>query len=62
MPVQRKIGTGSPEWIWRVHLGLGFRFDWGGVTVALRVLGFEPDKSDVDVTFNEPELGMGSRW
>jgi hypothetical protein len=62
MPFYADIGAGSSNWTWQAILGLGYRFDWGEVTLAWRALSYQFDEGDVDVTFSGPGLGLGFRW
>ena len=62
VPFYADIGSGGSNWSWQALLGVGYRFDWGEVTLAYRALGYEFDKNDTDMTLYGPGLGVGFRW
>jgi len=61
-PYYADVGTGGSNWTWQAMLGVGYRFDWGEVTLAYRALGYDFDKNDTDLTLYGPGLGVGFRW
>lgn len=62
LPYYADVGTGSSNWTWQVFAGLGYRLDWGEVTLALRSLSYDFDDKDADIRFTGPGLGVGFRW
>jgi hypothetical protein len=50
IPYYADIGTGDSNLTWQAMLGVGYRFDWGEVTLAYRALGYDFDKNDADLT------------
>ncbi|WP_295883739.1 hypothetical protein [uncultured Thiohalocapsa sp.] len=62
VPYYADIGTAGSNWTWQAMLGLGYRFDWGEVTLAYRAIGYELDTNDMDLTLHGPGLGIGFRW
>lgn len=61
-PYYVDVGSGGSNWTWQAMLGVGYRFDWGEVTLAYRALGYELDEDDTDLTLYGPGLGVGFRW
>ena len=62
MPYYADIGVGDSNWTWQAILGLGYRFDWGDVTLAVRSLSYEFDDNDIDLRMTGPALGFGFQW
>jgi hypothetical protein len=62
IPYYADIGTGDSNLTWQAMLGVGYRLDWGEVTLAYRALGYDFDKNDADLTLYGPGLGVGFRW
>lgn len=62
VPYYVDVGTGGSNLTWQAMLGVGYRFDWGEVTLAYRALGYELDDNDTDFTLYGPGLGVGFRW
>ena len=62
IPYYLDVGTGDSNWTWQALLGVGYRFNWGEVTVAMRSLSYDFDKNDADLTLVGPGLGVGFRW
>jgi hypothetical protein len=62
VPYYVDVGTGDSNWTWQAMLGVGYRFDWGEVTLAYRALGYELDANNMDLTLHGPGLGFGFRW
>lgn len=61
-PYYADVGTGGSNWTWQAMVGVGYRLDWGEVTLAYRALGYDFDKNDADLTLYGPGLGVGFRW
>jgi len=61
-PYYADVGTGGSNWTWQAMVGVGYRLDWGEVTLAFRALGYDFDKNDADLTLYGPGLGVGFRW
>ena len=62
VPYYADIGTGDSNLTWQAMVGVGYRLDWGEVTLAYRALGYDFDKNDADLTLYGPGLGVGFRW
>jgi len=62
IPYYLDVGTGGSNWTWQALLGLGYRLDWGEVTLAVRSLSYDFDKDDADITLTGPGLGVGLHW
>jgi hypothetical protein len=62
IPYYADVGTGDSNLTWQAMLGLGYRFDWGHVTLAYRALGYDFNKDNTDLTLYGPGLGVGFRW
>ena len=62
LPFYADLGSGGSNWTWQAMLGVGYRFDWGEVTLAYRALGYDFSKNDADMTLYGPGLGVGFRW
>jgi hypothetical protein len=62
LPFYADIGTGESNLTWQAMLGVGYRFDWGEVTLAYRALGYDFDENNADMTLYGPGLGVGFRW
>ncbi len=60
--VLRRHGTGDSDLTWQAMVGVGYRLNWGEVTLAYRALGYDFDKNDADLTLYGPGLGVGFRW
>jgi hypothetical protein len=61
-PYYADVGTGSSNLTWQAMVGVGYRLNWGEVTLAYRALGYELDSNDTDLTLYGPGLGVGFRW
>ncbi len=61
MPYYADIGAGTSNWIWQAFLGLGYRFDWGAVTLAWRALGYDFSLNDAKLTLAGPGLSISIR-
>jgi hypothetical protein len=62
VPYYLDMGAGADNWTWQAFLGVGYRFDWGEVTLAMRSLAYGFDEDDLDLRFTGPGLGVGFRW
>lgn len=62
IPYYLDVGTGDSNWTWQALVGVGYRFDWGEVTLAFRALAYDFDKDDADLTLAGPGLGVGFHW
>jgi hypothetical protein len=62
VPFYADVGTGDSNLTWQAMLGVGYRFNWGEITLAYRALGYDFDKNDADLTLYGPGLGVGFRW
>ena len=62
VPYYADIGTGDSDLTWQAMVGVGYRLNWGEVTLAYRALGYDFDKNDADLTLYGPGLGVGFRW
>jgi len=62
VPYYADIGAGTANWTWQALLGLGYRFDWGAVTLAWRALGYDFTGTDAKLTLSGPGLGLSIRW
>lgn len=62
MPYYADVGTGGSNLTWQAMLGVGYRFDWGEVTLAYRALGYDFDRNDADLRLDGPGLAVGFRW
>jgi hypothetical protein len=62
VPDYADIGTGDSNLTRQAMLGVGYRFDWGEVTLAYRALDYDFDQHDADMTLYGPGLGVGFRW
>ncbi|WP_295582352.1 hypothetical protein [uncultured Lamprocystis sp.] len=62
MPYYLDVGTGSSSWTWQALVGVGYRFEWGDATLALRSLSYDFDEDDSNLRFTGPALGVTFRW
>ncbi|WPL19235.1 hypothetical protein Thiowin_04345 [Thiorhodovibrio winogradskyi] len=62
VPFYADLGTGASNTTWQAMLGIGYRLDWGDVTLAYRALSYDFDKLDADMTLQGPGLGVSFRW
>jgi hypothetical protein len=62
IPYYFDIGTGESKLTWQALVGVGYSFDWGEVTLAMRSLSYDFDKDNADLTLTGPGLGVGFRW
>jgi hypothetical protein len=62
VPYYADIGTGDSNLTWQAMVAVGYRLNWGEVTLAYRALGYDFDKNDADLTLYGPGLGVGFRW
>ena len=58
------IGTGESEVTWQLVGGVGYRFDWGEVSLSYRHLEWEADGNEAihDINFSGPLLSAGFRF
>lgn len=56
------LGGGDSNWTWQALLGLGYRFDWGEVTLAWRALSYHFDDNSLDLKLSGPGIGFGFSW
>lgn len=62
VPYYADIGAGTSNWTWQGILGLGYRYDWGAVTLAWRALGYQFNQHNANLTMSGPGLGVSFRW
>ncbi len=62
VPYYADVGSGGSNWTWQAMLGVGYRFDWGDITLAYRALGYDFNKDDANLTLAGPGLGIGFSW
>jgi hypothetical protein len=62
IPYYFDVGTGSSNWTWQGLVGLGYRFGWGDVTLALRSLSYDFDDNNADLRLTGPAIGVGFHW
>jgi len=62
IPYYADVGTGDSDLTWQAMLGVGYRFNWGEVTLAYRALGYDFSNNDADLTLYGPGLGVGFSW
>jgi hypothetical protein len=62
VPYYFDVGTGSSNWTWQAMAGLGYRFDWGDVTLALRSLSYEFNDNNASLRLTGPALGVAFTW
>lgn len=62
VPFYADIGTGDSRSTWQAMLGIGYRLDWGEVTLAYRALSYDFRKQDADMTLHGPGLGVSFSW
>ncbi|WP_295457741.1 hypothetical protein [uncultured Thiodictyon sp.] len=62
VPYYADIGAGNSNWTWQGLLGLGYRYDWGAVTLAWRALGYQFNQNSANLTMSGPALGVSFRW
>ncbi len=62
VPYYADIGAGTSNWTWQGILGLGYRYDWGAVTLAWRALGYQFSQNNANLTQSGPALGVSFRW
>jgi hypothetical protein len=62
VPYYADVGAGTSSWTWQALLGLGYRFDWGAVTLAWRALAYDFTRNDAKLTLSGPGLGVSIRW
>ncbi len=59
IPYYFDVGTGKSNVTWQALLGVGYRYDWGNVTLSMRSLSykFTDGNQDTDLRFTGPALG-----
>ena len=62
MPYYADIGTGDSNLTWQALLGIGYRFGWGDVTLAIRSLSYEFKERDMNLRQTGPALGISLHW
>lgn len=62
MPYYADIGGGDSNLTWQGLLGVGYRFGWGDVTLAIRSLSYELSERDMNLRLTGPALGFSFRW
>ncbi len=62
VPFYGDIGAGDSNATWQAMLGIGYRLDWGDVTIAYRALSYDLKKHDADMTLHGPGLGVSFSW
>jgi hypothetical protein len=62
LPFYADIGTGDSDATWQAMLGIGYRFDWGDVTLAYRALSYDFSEQNADMTLHGPGLGVSFSW
>ncbi|MEY6430860.1 hypothetical protein ABC977_00375 [Thioalkalicoccus limnaeus] len=65
LPYYVDVGAGDSSLTWQALVGVGYRFDWGDVTLAYRHLAYVFDdsaKADLDLGFSGAGLGMTFRF
>ncbi len=62
MPYYLDVGTGDSDLTWQAMLGVGYRFDWGSVNLAIRSLSYGFDEADANLRFTGPAVGVTFLW
>lgn len=62
MPYYLDVGAGDSDLTWQALLGLGYRFGWGDVTLAIRSLSYDFKQHDMDLRLTGPALGVSFHW
>jgi hypothetical protein len=65
VPYYLDIGAGNySNWTWQGWTGVGYRFDWGDVTLVYRNLSYSTSGDEVleDMRMTGPALGATFRW
>jgi hypothetical protein len=62
IPYYADIGTGNSQLTWQILAGVGYAFDWGDASLAIRSLSYELDRHDADLRLTGPTLGVSVRW
>ena len=65
LPYYLDIGAGNySNWSWQGWTGIGYRFDWGDVTLVYRNLAYSTsgDETVEDLRMAGPALGATFRW
>jgi hypothetical protein len=57
MPYYADIGTGSNQWTWQALLGVGYRYQWGALSLVVRSLSYYFDDDKLDLRMTGPALG-----
>ena len=60
VPYYADVGAGTSNWTWQALLGLGYRFDWGAVTLAWRALGYAGQSHQVLLIFALTDISRKS--
>jgi len=61
VPFAADIGAGTSRFTWEAFAGVGYRFDWGDVTLGYRHVSyrFSNDNPVADMSFGGPLVGVG---
>lgn len=64
LPFYLDVGTGDSDLTWQVLAGIGYRFDWGDVSLAYRYLKWDLGSSSPidDIGFSGPHLTATFRF
>jgi hypothetical protein len=66
LPYEADMGVGSENWTWNAIVGVGYRFHWGDVTLAVRNLNYhrskEGDPVIQTIRMTGPALAATLRW
>jgi hypothetical protein len=64
VPFYLDVGTGDSDLTWQVLAGVGYRFDWGDVSLAYRHLKWDLGSSSPidDIRFDGPQLTANFRF
>lgn len=64
LPFYLDVGTGDSDLTWQALAGVGYRFDWGDVSLAYRHLAWDFGSSSAikDVSFSGPQLTASFRF
>lgn len=62
VPWYADIGAGTDNQTWQAMLGLSYGFGMAEVTLAWRVIDYEFDRHNADLTLSGPALGVALRW
>ena len=62
MPYYADIGTSSSNWTWQALLGVGYRFGWGDVLLAVRTLSYNFNDNQGDLRMTGPAFGASFKF